>query len=126
MDGGEKANMVLVVVQLRPARRNRESVARFGARITGPDASPLHQPSPRSWLPDGASTLKDMRQLLRASHRNQLTKLTELTWANMIRNVDRSPRHAADSSHRESAPQAARPMAMLSPSSASHAQKAPS
>jgi hypothetical protein len=61
---------------------------RSSALITGPMRA-LYQPPLASWLPDGAGTTEDMRQLHRATHRNEFAERAEFAWPNVVRNVDR-------------------------------------
>jgi hypothetical protein len=54
---------------------------RSSALITGPMRA-LYQPPLASWLPDGAGTTEDMRQLHRATHRNEFAERAEFAWPN--------------------------------------------
>jgi hypothetical protein len=62
---------------------------RIGRTLQRPDhrtdPTPLHQPSPRSRLPDGAGTTEDVRQLRRAAHSDLIAERAELDGANAFR-----------------------------------------
>jgi hypothetical protein len=59
-----------------------------------PDATPLHEPPLASRLPDSASTTEYVRHLYWAAHSDLITKRAELTWSDVIRDVNHTPSHA--------------------------------